>query len=213
MKILGVELLRSAASRDGFARDPLPQVALVGRSNVGKSSLINALTRSRVARTSAAPGKTRLLNIYLVRLQGRPLDRLYLVDLPGYGYARAPKDQKHVWQALIGGYLGQRPQLAGLILIMDVRHPLTELDRSLLDWFRPSGRPVHVLLSKSDKLSRSQALPVLRQVRAELLDAGFDASVQLFSSPKREGVEEAESVVRGWLGVSKKNPAQGEEAG
>ena len=96
---------------------------------------------------------------------------------------------------------------------MDVRHPLTELDRSLLDWFRPSGRPVHVLLSKSDKLSRSQALPVLRQVRAELLDTGFDASVQLFSSPKREGVDEAEAVVRGWLGVAKKTPAPGEEAG
>ena len=136
-----------------------------------------------------------------------------MVDLPGYGYARAPKDQKHVWQALIGGYLGRRPQLSGLILIMDIRHPLTELDRSLLDWFRPSGRPVHVLLSKSDKFSRSQALPVLRQVRAELIDAGFNASAQLFSSPKREGLDEAEAVVREWLGVAKKNPAEGEGAG
>ncbi|MBU1664263.1 MAG: YihA family ribosome biogenesis GTP-binding protein, partial [Gammaproteobacteria bacterium] len=124
-----------------------------------------------------------------------------------------PKDQKHIWQALIGGYLGRRPQLAGLILIMDIRHPLTDLDRSLLDWFRPSGRPVHVLLSKSDKLSRSQALPVLRQVSADLLEAGFNATVQLFSSPKRVGVEEAEAVVRGWLGVTKKAPAQGEDEG
>ena len=98
-------------------------------------------------------------------------------------------------------------------MIMDIRHPLTDLDRSLLDWFRPSGRPVHVLLSKSDKLSRSQALPVLRQVSADLLASGFDASVQLFSSPKRVGVEEAETVVRGWLGVPKKNPVQGEGTG
>ncbi len=153
------------------------------------------------------PGRTQHLNFFRVE------ESRYLVDLPGYGYARAPKDQKHVWQALIGGYLGQRPQLAGLVMIMDVRHPLTELDRSLLDWFQPSGRPVHVLLSKSDKLSRSQSLPILRQVRTTLLGAGFDASVQLFSSPKREGVEEVESVVRGWLGVQKKNPTPGDEAG
>jgi GTP-binding protein len=188
--------------------DSLAEVAFAGRSNAGKSSAINTLcNHKRLAFVSKMPGRTQHLNFFRVE------ESRYLVDLPGYGYARAPKDQKHVWQALIGGYLGHRPQLAGLILIMDVRHPLTELDRSLLDWFRPSGRPVHVLLSKSDKLSRSQALPVLRQVRAELLEAGFDASVQLFSSPKREGVDEAEAVVRGWLGVPKKNPAQGEGAG
>ena len=125
----------------------------------------------------------------------------------------APKDQKHVWQALIGGYLANRPPLAGLVLIMDCRHPLTELDRSLLDWFKPSGKPVHVLLSKSDKLSRGPALQTLRQVRDELANLGLDASGQLFSSRKREGVDEAEGVLRHWLGVPKKNPAQGEGAG
>ncbi len=188
--------------------DSLAEVAFAGRSNAGKSSAINTLcNHKRLAFVSKMPGRTQHLNFFRVE------ENRYLVDLPGYGYARAPKDQKHVWQALIGGYLAQRPQLAGLVMIMDVRHPLTELDLSLLEWFRPSGRPVHVLLSKSDKLSRSQSLPVLRQVRATLVKAGFNVSVQLFSTPKREGVEEMETVVRGWLGVSKKNPAQGEGAG
>lgn len=188
--------------------DSFAEVAFAGRSNAGKSSAINTLcNHKRLAFVSKMPGRTQHLNFFRVEASR------YLVDLPGYGYARAPKDQKHVWQALIGGYLGRRPQLAGLILIMDIRHPLTDLDRSLLDWFRPSGRPVHVLLSKSDKLSRSQALPVLRQVSADLLEAGFNATAQLFSSPKRIGVEEAEGVVRGWLGLAKKAPAQGEGEG
>lgn len=188
--------------------DSLAEVAFAGRSNAGKSSAINTLcNHKRLAFVSKMPGRTQHLNFFRVD------DSRFLVDLPGYGYARAPKDQKHIWQALIGGYLGRRPQLAGLVLIMDIRHPLTDLDRSLLEWFRPSGRPVHVLLSKSDKLSRSQALPVLRQVSADLIESGFNATVQLFSTPKRIGVEEAEAVVRGWLGVPKKTPAQGEEAG
>jgi GTP-binding protein len=206
--VLNAAFHTTIAQLRALPADSFAEVAFAGRSNAGKSSAINTLcNHRRLAFVSKMPGRTQHLNFFRVE------DHRYLVDLPGYGYARAPKDQKHVWQALIGGYLGQRPQLAGLVLIMDVRHPLTDLDRSLLDWFRPSGRPVHVLLSKSDKLSRSQSLPVLRSVRAELLALGFDATVQLFSSPKREGVEEVEAVVRGWLGVEKKNPAQGEGAG
>ncbi|TXT22938.1 MAG: GTP-binding protein [bacterium] len=153
------------------------------------------------------PGRTQHLNFFRVET-GR-----FLVDLPGYGFARAPKDQKHVWQALIGGYLADRPQLAGLVLIMDCRHPLTELDRSLLEWFRPAGKPVHVLLSKSDKLARGAGQQALRRVRADLADMGLNATVQLFSSLKRDGAEEAEAILRDWLGVPKKNPAQGEGAG
>jgi GTP-binding protein len=161
----------------------------------------------RLAFVSKMPGRTQHLNFFRVE------DGRFLVDLPGYGFARAPKDQKHVWQALIGGYLANRHQLAGLVLIMDSRHPLTELDRSLLDWFRPSGKPVHVLLSKSDKLSRGPAQQTLRLVQGELAQMGLNASVQLFSSLKRDGVDEAEGVLRKWLGVPKKNPAQGERAG
>jgi GTP-binding protein len=192
--------------------DSLAEVAFAGRSNAGKSSAINTLcNHKRLAFVSKMPGRTQHLNFFRVE-EGR-----FLVDLPGYGFARAPKDQKHVWQALIGGYLAKRPQLAGLVLIMDSRHPLTELDRSLLEWFRPSGKPVHVLLSKSDKLSRGPAQQTLRQVRAELAEMGMNATVQLFSSLKRDGADEAEGVLRAWLGVGgnppKKNPAQGEGAG
>ncbi len=188
--------------------DSLAEVAFAGRSNAGKSSAINTLcNHKRLAFVSKMPGRTQHLNFFRVE-EGR-----FLVDLPGYGFARAPKEQKHVWQALIGGYLADRPQLAGLVLIMDSRHPLTELDRSLLDWFRPSGKPVLVLLSKSDKLSRGPAQQTLRQVRDELKLMRMNASVQLFSSLKRDGVDEAEGVLRGWLGVPKKNPAQGERAG
>jgi len=185
--------------------DSLAEVAFAGRSNAGKSSAINTLcNHKRLAFVSKMPGRTQHLNFFRVD-EGR-----FLVDLPGYGYARAPKAQKHVWQALIGGYLADRAQLAGLVIIMDIRHPFTELDRSLLEWFRPSGRPVHVLLSKSDKLSRGAAAQTLLAVNAELKKMGMKASAQLFSSPKKVGVDQAEGVVRDWLGISKKNPAQEE---
>lgn len=188
--------------------DSLAEVAFAGRSNAGKSSAINTLcNHKRLAYVSKMPGRTQHLNFFRVE------ESRFLVDLPGYGFAKAPKEQKWVWQALIGGYLEKRPQLVGLVVIMDIRHPLTDLDWSLLEWFKPSGRPVHVLLSKSDKLSRGPAMQTLQKVKAELDQAGLQASVQLFSSLKRVGVEEAENLVRDWLGTPKKNPAQGEKAG
>jgi GTP-binding protein len=193
----------TVAEISGLPADSLAEVAFAGRSNAGKSSAINTLcNHKRLAFVSKMPGRTQHLNFFRVD-EGR-----FLVDLPGYGYARAPKSQKHVWQALIGGYLSDRTQLAGLVIIMDIRHPLTELDRSLLEWFRPSGRPVHVLLSKSDKLSRGPAAQTLLAVSAELKRIGLNATVQLFSSLKKVGVDQAEGVVRDWLGVPKKNPAQ-----
>lgn len=195
----------TVASIRDLPGDSLAEVAFAGRSNAGKSSAINTLcNHKRLAFVSKMPGRTQHLNFFRVE-EGR-----FLVDLPGYGFARAPKDQKHSWQSLIGGYLANRPPLAGLVLIMDCRHPLTELDRSLLDWFKPAGKPVHVLLSKSDKLSRGPAMLVLRKVGEELAALGLNASVQLFSSLKKEGAEEAEGILRAWLGVPKKNPAQGE---
>lgn len=195
----------TVASIRDLPGDSLAEVAFAGRSNAGKSSAINTLcNHKRLAFVSKMPGRTQHLNFFRVE-EGR-----FLVDLPGYGFARAPKDQKHSWQSLIGGYLANRPPLAGLVLIMDCRHPLTELDRSLLDWFKPAGKPVHVLLSKSDKLSRGPAMLVLRKVSEELAALGLNASVQLFSSLKKEGAEEAEGILREWLGVPKKNPAQGE---
>lgn len=195
----------TVAQISGLPADSLAEVAFAGRSNAGKSSAINTLcNHKRLAFVSKMPGRTQHLNFFRVD-EGR-----FLVDLPGYGYAKAPKSQKHVWQALIGGYLADRTQLTGLVMIMDIRHPLTELDRSLLEWFRPSGRPVHVLLSKSDKLSRGPAAQTLLDVRAELKKMGMNATAQLFSSSKKVGVDQAEGIVREWLGVPKKSPGQAE---
>lgn len=198
----------SVAHVRDLPRDSLAEVAFAGRSNAGKSSAINTLcNHKRLAFVSKLPGRTQLLNFF------RVADGRFLVDLPGYGFAKAPKEQQMQWQDLIGGYLAGSAHLKGLVLIMDIRHPLTELDWSLLEWFRPSGRPVHVLLSKSDKLSRGPARQALGKVQHSLGEAGFDATVQLFSSLKRSGVEEAEAVIRKWLGVPKKNPAEGGQPG
>ena len=198
----------SVANAKDLPRESLAEVAFAGRSNAGKSSAINTLcNHKRLAFVSKLPGRTQLLNFFRIA-EGR-----FLVDLPGYGFAKAPKEQQMQWQDLIGGYLARSSHLMGLVLIMDIRHPLTELDWSLLEWFRPSGKPVHVLLSKSDKLSKGPAQQTLLKVRAELQEAGLQASVQLFSSLKKTGVDEAEAVVRAWLGVPKKNPAEGDQAG
>ena len=181
MKVLGVEFLRSAAAEADFPRDPAPQVALVGRSNVGKSSLINALTRSKVARTSAAPGKTRLLNLYLVRLSGLSPERLYLVDLPGYGYARGGARSASAFDALVGEYFAHAPACTGgrrtsvgfgpaaAVLVVDARHPGLSADRTALDWLRAWRRPVAVAVSKIDKLSRA-ARPRAEKDWAEALN-------------------------------------------
>lgn len=198
----------SVANAKDLPPESLAEVAFAGRSNAGKSSAINTLcNHKRLAFVSKLPGRTQLLNFFRIA-EGR-----FLVDLPGYGFAKAPKEQQMQWQGLIGGYLARSSHLMGLVVIMDIRHPLTELDWSLLEWFRPLGKPVHVLLSKSDKLSKGPAQQTLLKVRAELQEAGLQASVQLFSSLKKTGVEEAEAVVRTWLGVPKKNPAEGDQAG
>lgn len=180
------------------------EVAFVGRSNAGKSSAINALANQRrLAFVSKTPGRTQHLNYYRAG-PGR-----FLVDLPGYGYARAPLAQQRAWRSLAGDYLVSRAPLRGLILIMDIRHPLTELDRQMLDWWRPTGKPVHVLLSKADKLSYGQALTRLRAVRAYLEEQGLAGQAQVFSATRRIGLDEAEVVLRHWLGLpvtGKKKP-------
>lgn len=181
--------------------DATCEVAFAGRSNAGKSSAINTLAgRVRLAFVSKTPGRTQHLNYFSLG-EGK-----YLVDLPGYGYAKAPEAVRSQWEGLIGPYLQGRSPLAGLVVIMDARHPLTELDRRLMDWFRPTGRPIHVLLSKSDKLSRQQSLQTLRAVKAELAKLGGQYSVQLFSSLKKTGVDEAEGVLAGWLGLPLRRP-------
>jgi GTP-binding protein len=192
--------LTTVAHLRDLPRDAVREVAFAGRSNAGKSSAINTLAgRVRLAFVSKTPGRTQHLN-YFALAEGR-----YFVDLPGYGYAKAPEGIRSQWEGLVGPYLGRREQLVGLVVIMDIRRPLTDLDRRLIDWFRPTGRPIHILLSKADKLSRQEQTTVLRAVKAELAtwgDAGL-YSVQLFSSLKRTGVDEAEAVLGTWLGIER----------
>ena len=169
------------------------EIAFAGRSNAGKSSAINTLANhNRLAYVSKQPGRTQLINFFSLGNQA------YLVDLPGYGYAKVPEDMRKHWQQLLSTYLSQREPLYGLVLVMDARHPLTPLDRQMLDWFCVTGKPVHILLTKSDKLSRSEAVKTLTTVGKELKNWS-NSSVQLFSSLKKQGIEEAEAVIGVWL--------------
>ncbi len=170
------------------------EVAFAGRSNAGKSSALNALARRhRLAFVSKTPGRTQQINFFSLGA-GR-----FLVDLPGYGYAQVPGAIKRSWQELLSGYLQTRGQLRGLVLVMDARHPLTPLDRQLLDWFAPTGRPVHVLLTKADKLSKQEAARQLRKVGEGLAAEYHGSSVQLFSATTRQGVDEAEALLVKWF--------------
>ena len=178
------------------------EIAFAGRSNSGKSSAINTLAnRNRLAFVSKTPGRTQLINFFSLG------NHRFLVDLPGYGYAKVPEAMRLHWQTVLSRYLMERESLYGLVLIMDARHPLTPLDHQMLNWFLPTGKPVHVLLSKADKLSRQQAIATLRSTRAELERTYPNCTVQLFSSLKRVGIEEAETVIGEWLATSRKDAA------
>ena len=193
--------LTTVANLRDLPQDSLREIAFAGRSNAGKSSAINTLAgRVRLAYVSKTPGRTQHLNYFTLE-EGK-----YFVDLPGYGFAKAPEAIRSQWEGLIGPYLSKREQLVGLVVIMDSRRPFTDLDIRLIDWFRPTGRPIHILLSKADKLSRQEQTKILRSVKAEVATWG-DAdlySVQLFSSLKKTGIEEAEQVLAGWLDIELK---------
>lgn len=203
------EFLTTVAKLRDAPGDAVAEVAFVGRSNAGKSSAINTLAgKTRLAYVSKTPGRTQHLNYFSVAP-----DR-YFVDLPGYGFAKVPEDVRKQWDVLLGPYLQTREQLKGLVVIMDSRRPLTEMDWQMLEWFAPTGRPVHVLLSKADKLTRQEQTKTLRTVKADLADLGCPVSVQLFSSLKRSGVPEAAGVLKGWLGLCDNVPSDvdGDEA-
>lgn len=192
------EFLTTAADWSQLPADGAPEIAFAGRSNAGKSSAINALAHhSRLAFVSKTPGRTQHINFF--RLKSGAL----LADLPGYGYAKVPLEMRRYWQQFLARYLEQRDVLAGLVLVMDARHPLTELDRRMIEWFLPTGRPLHMLMTKSDKLSTTEQRRALETVRRALAgDYGIYAaqtSVQLFSAAPRSGIAEAESAIALWL--------------
>lgn len=170
------------------------EIAFAGRSNAGKSSAINTLAaHTRLAYVSKTPGRTQLINFF------RLTNGAVMVDLPGYGYAEVPEKVRREWQGLLEQYLTQRENLVGLVLIMDSRRPLTELDVQMINWFAPSGRPIHCLLTKSDKLSRQEQANTLRDTRAAVSDFNGQITVQLFSSLKKTGMDEAEKIIGSWL--------------
>lgn len=202
-----IEFVTTVADPSALPSAQGSEVAFAGRSNAGKSSAINALAQhKRMAFVSKTPGRTQHINFFRVGTDQ------YLVDLPGYGYAAVPTAARAHWNELIGGYLQTRASLRGVILIMDVRHPLTKLDRQMLDWLKPSGRPVHVLLSKSDKLNRQGAAATLREIDALLRRDYANCSVQIFSSTRKIGIVEAAAKIQKWLGDgrNKKPPVKGE---
>lgn len=189
----------SAAKLSQLLPDEGWEVAFAGRSNAGKSSAINRLCDQKsLARTSKTPGRTQLINFFGLDEQRR------LVDLPGYGYAKVAEDVKRRWQQTMEQYLSTRQSLQGLILLMDVRHPLKDVDQQLLSWCWHVGMPVHVLLTKADKLKRGAAQNTLLRVRQELAAHSPEdlTSVQLFSSSKGTGLDEAYAVLDRWLGFS-----------
>ena len=189
------EFLMSAPKLNLCVEDTGYEIAFAGRSNAGKSSAINALTNQKqLARASKKPGRTQMINFFSL---GNPDQRL--VDLPGYGYAAVPEKMKLVWQKELENYLIHRQSLQGLVLLMDIRHPLQHFDVMMLEWAYSRQLFVHVLLTKSDKLNRGPASKALQEVKAALKKMKLDFSIQLFSSMNKQGLEELASVMGGRL--------------
>ena len=197
IKFQSAGFITSAPSLKQCPDDVGCEVAFAGRSNAGKSSAINTLTRNKnLARTSKTPGRTQMINFFQLGEDQR------LVDLPGYGYAKVPVAMKAQWDRHMAEYLQARKSLGGLILLMDIRHPLQDYDRQMLNWAAQAGLPVHILLTKSDKLKRGPAQSTLLKVESFLreMDPGITLlTVQTFSSLKKLGLPELEAQLNHWL--------------
>lgn len=195
-----ISFLTSANALNQLPSDHGAEVAFAGRSNAGKSSALNIITEQHnLARTSKTPGRTQLINFFELDPDHR------LVDLPGYGYAKVPMKVKLHWQQVLSDYLRTRQCLRGLVLLMDVRHPLKEFDVQMLDWCKHQEMRVHVLLTKSDKLGNGPAGNALQQLKKELTANYPLATAQLFSSTKRRGVEDARAKLAEWLELGANN--------
>lgn len=183
------QFVMSCAKLEQLPGDGIPEVAFVGRSNAGKSSALNLIcNQTALARVSKTPGRTQLINLFAAP-KGR------LIDLPGYGFAAVPQAVRRDWGKLVGGYLESREVLRLLVVVMDVRHPLTPLDLQMLDWAGAAGRACHVLLTKSDKLSRGPAAAALLTVGKALAARGDGFTAQLFSAHTRLGAEAARAEI------------------
>ena len=183
----------SAATVEDCPADSSAEVAFAGRSNAGKSSAVNVITSlPQLARTSKTPGRTQLINFFFIE-EGK-----YLVDLPGYGYAKVPLERRDKWQFELEKYLRRRKALVGLILLSDIRHPLKKFDRMMIEWAAQANLPLHLLLTKADKLKRGATQKTLLKVEKEL--TVFDnVSVQLFSALRNIGVDPVRKVLTQWL--------------
>ncbi len=185
----------SASNLTNSPADQGLEIAFAGRSNAGKSSAINALTgQNSLARISKTPGRTQLLNFFEIDEQRK------FVDLPGYGYAKVPLAMKEKWQKMMENYLHQRKALCGIVLVMDVRHPLTDFDWQMIRWCEHSNLPLHILLTKADKLKYGAAKNTLLKVQRELNDVGVVITLQLFSALKKSGIDDIHQILDDWFG-------------
>ncbi len=193
MNFNSTQFVTSAATLKDCPPESLAEVAFAGRSNAGKSSAINAITgQTKLAKISKTPGRTQLINFFEVE------PHHYLVDLPGYGFAKVPLAVKEKWQAELERYLRQREPLAGIVVLSDVRHPMKEFDQMMVNWAVQSELPVLLLLTKADKLKRGAAQNTLLKVRKSIEEFS-EVEVQLFSAMNRVGIEGAQKVIADWL--------------
>ncbi len=188
--MLGVPRMSLAPADEGF------EIAFSGRSNAGKSSAINAITSQKsLARTSKTPGRTQQLMFFQIDPQRR------FVDLPGYGYAKVPRTVQKQWQNAMEQYFQKRQSLCGIFLVMDIRHPLTEFDQKMMHWCKHCDIPLHIALTKADKLKYGAGKSALIQVSQTLKQTHPEATVQLFSALKKTGIDEAHAILDNWLGI------------
>lgn len=202
----------SVAELDGLPTDLLPEIAFAGRSNAGKSTTINVLTRqTRLAFSSKTPGRTQLLNFFQLTKKGEKIgERIpvgYLVDLPGYGYAKASPEVRSTWENLVGGYVAESPSLKGIVLVMDARRPFMPADEFVLDFLeqRPDIR-LHFLLNKADQIKTMEKRSAMKLVEERCKEYGGRATCQLFSGLKKTGVEELDNLLLNWLNYPRASP-------
>ena len=197
------KFINSAPRLQDAPPDQGMEIAFAGRSNAGKSSAINTLVQQNaLARVSKTPGRTQLLNFFEIDAQRK------LVDLPGYGYAKVPVSIKKEWQKMMENYLKNRQALCGIVLVMDIRHPLTEFDWQMVEWCEHSKLPLHILLTKADKLNFGAAKNTLLKVQKDLSQSSIVVTLQLFSALNKVGIDDVHQILDEWFGYVKVSDAE-----